>query len=77
MQVAAAAGYGVPTNQSAAAAAAVSAATAAAQIQPGQQAALQGLAASQQPGVVHVPYPATPAGVQQFQVNGQPTTIAL
>lgn len=85
MQVAAAS-YGVP-NQSAA----VSAAAAAGQLAaaPTQQAALQGLA-TQQPsaaaaaaaaGVVHVPYPpgaaAAASAVQQFQMNGQPTTLAL
>nr|XP_040576672.1 nucleolysin TIA-1-like [Lepeophtheirus salmonis] len=74
MQVAAAASYGVPSQT------AVSAATAA-QLPPGQQAAAalaaQGLAATQQPGVVHVPYPTAAPSVQQFQVNGQPTTIAL
>jgi len=85
MQVANAA-YGVP-NQSAAAA--VSAATAGQLTAPSQQAALaaQGLA-TQQPtaataGVVHVPYPpgaaaaAAASAVQQFQMNGQPTTLAL
>jgi len=88
MQVAAAS-YGVP-NQSAAAAAAVSAATAGQlTAAPSQQAALaaQSLAASQQPtaapaGVVHMPYPpgaaaAAANAVQQFQMNGQPTTLAL
>lgn len=82
MQVAAAASYGVP-NQSAAAAAV----TAGQLATPSQQAALaaQGLAATQQPGatagVVHVPYPpgaaAAATAVQQFQMNGQPTTLAL
>ena len=82
----AAASYGVP-NQSAAAAAAVTAATAGQLAAPSQAAlAAQGLAA-QQPtaaaaaaGVVHVPYPpgaAATAAVQQFQMNGQPTTLAL
>lgn len=82
----AAASYGVP-NQSAAAAAAVTAATAGQLAAPSQAAlAAQGLAA-QQPtaaaaaaGVVHVPYPpgaAATAAVQQFQMNGQLTTLAL
>ena len=37
------------------------------------------LQAAGQPGVMHVPYnPAgTTATVQQFQVNGQPSTLAL
>ncbi len=87
MQVAAAS-YGVP-NQSTAAA--VTAATAG-QIGPSQAAlAAQGLAATQQPtaaaaaataGVVHMPYTpsaaaAAASAVQQFQMNGQPTTLAL
>ena len=77
--------YGVP-NQSAATAAAVTAATAGQLTAPSQAAlAAQGLAA-QQPnaaaaaGVVHMPYPpgaGTAAAVQQFQINGQPTTLAL
>ena len=36
--------------------------------------------AAGQPGVMHVPYApagATAAAVQQFQVNGQPSTLAL
>lgn len=78
MQVAAAS-YGVPSQS-----AAVTAATAG-QMAPGQQAALaaQGAALAQQPtaaGVVHVPYhgaAAAATAVQQFQVNGQPTTLAL
>ncbi len=85
MQVAASA-YGVPTNTNAG----VTAATAGQLAAPSQAAlAAQGLAASQQPaaaaaaaaaaGVVHVPYPpgAAATAVQQFQMNGQPTTLAL
>ena len=87
MQVAASA-YGVPTNTNAG----VTAATAGQLAAPSQAAlAAQGLAATQQPsaaaaaaaaaaGVVHVPYPpgaAATAAVQQFQMNGQPTTLAL
>ena len=87
MQVAAAS-YGVPTNTNAG----VTAATAGQLAAPSQAAlAAQGLAATQQPtaaaaaaaaaaGVVHVPYPpgaAATAAVQQFQMNGQPTTLAL
>ena len=87
MQVAAAT-YGVPNQSAQAAAAAVTAATAGQLAAPSQAAlAAQGLAA-QQPtaaqaaaaGVVHVPYPpgaAATAAVQQFQMNGQPTTLAL
>jgi hypothetical protein len=34
--------------------------------------------AAGQPGVMHVPYaPAGSGTVQQFQVNGQPSTLAL
>ena len=86
MQVASAA-YGVP-NQSGVSAA-VNAATAGQLAAPSQQASLaaHGLA-TQQPtaasaGVVHVPYPpgaaaaAAANAVQQFQMNGQPTTLAL
>jgi len=86
MQVASAA-YGVP-NQSGVSAA-VNAATAGQLTAPSQQASLaaHGLA-TQQPnaasaGVVHVPYPpgaaaaAAANAVQQFQMNGQPTTLAL
>ena len=81
MQVAANYATAVPPSQSAAAAA-----TAAQQIPAGGQQAAAALAAqgaaalTQQPGVMHVPYPpnATAATVQQFAaVNGQPTTIAL
>lgn len=85
MQVAASA-YGVPTNTNAG----VTAATAGQLAAPSQAAlAAQGLAATQQPaaaaaaaaaaGVVHVPYPpgAAATAVQQFQMNGQPTTLAL
>jgi hypothetical protein len=85
MQVANAA-YGVPNQSGSAAAASQLAGQLGA---PSQQAALaaQGLATQQptaaQAGVVHVPYPpgaaaaAAANAVQQFQMNGQPTTLAL
>jgi hypothetical protein len=71
MQVAAS--YGVH-NQSAAG-------VTAGQLAPSQAAlAAQGLAQQSNAaahGVVHVPYPQGGAGAQQFQMNGQPTTLAL
>ena len=74
--MAAAAAYGMPGQTAAGTAA--TAATAGLTSQ--QQAALaaqaaQGAALAQQPSVVMQAYPST--AVQQFQVNGQPTTIAL
>jgi len=74
VQVAAAAAYGVPgqtTNGSAASAAGLTSQQAALAAQ-----AAQGAALAQQQGVMmQAAYPAS--AVQQFQVNGQPTTIAL
>lgn len=68
------ASYGIPSPTSATAAAVTAAA--AAQIPPNQQAALAAQGAALQPGVMTGPYPGA-ATMQQFQVNGQPTTIAL
>lgn len=75
VQVAAAAAYGVPgqtNNGSAASAAGLTSQQAALAAQ-----AAQGAALAQQQGVqmMQAGYPAS--AVQQFQVNGQPTTIAL
>jgi len=74
VQVAAAAAYGVPgqtTNGSAGSAAGLTSQQAALAAQ-----AAQGAALAQQQGVMmQAAYPAS--AVQQFQVNGQPTTIAL
>ena len=74
VQVAAAAAYGVPgqtTNGTAASATGLTSQQAALAAQ-----AAQGAALAQQQGVMmQAAYPAS--AVQQFQVNGQPTTIAL
>ena len=78
MSAAAAAAYGVPSGQSSNGNTGVTAATGQLTSQQAALAAQGAALAQQQAGVMMQAAAAYPASaVQQFQVNGQPTTIAL